>query len=88
MAILATHHLAQGLTPAQAVARTLARLEGAFALVFLFAGEHDLLICARRGSPLAIGYGDGEMYHRLGLAGAGAADPAASPISKKATGRS
>ncbi len=52
----------QGLTPAQAVARTLARLEGAFALVFLFAGEHDLLICARRGSPLAIGYGDGEMY--------------------------
>ena len=62
MAILATHHLAQGLTPAQAVARTLERLEGAFALVFLFAGEHDLLICARRGSPLAIGYGDGEMF--------------------------
>jgi glutamine---fructose-6-phosphate transaminase (isomerizing) len=62
VAILATHHLAQGLTPAQAVARTLERLEGAFALVFLFAGEHDLLICARRGSPLAIGYGEGEMF--------------------------
>ncbi|HLZ66392.1 MAG TPA: glutamine--fructose-6-phosphate transaminase (isomerizing), partial [Aliidongia sp.] len=62
VAILATHHLGQGLSPAQAVARTLERLEGAFALVFLFAGEHDLLICARRGSPLAIGYGDGEMY--------------------------
>jgi glucosamine--fructose-6-phosphate aminotransferase (isomerizing) len=62
VAILATHHLQQGMSPAQAVARTLARLEGAFALVFLFAGEHDLLICARRGSPLAIGYGDGEMY--------------------------
>ena len=62
VAILATHYLAQGLTPAQAVAKTLARLEGAFALVFLFAGEHDLLICARRGSPLAIGYGDGEMF--------------------------
>jgi glutamine---fructose-6-phosphate transaminase (isomerizing) len=62
VAILATHHLTQGLTPAQAVARTLERLEGAFALVFLFAGEHDLLICARRGSPLAIGYGDGEMF--------------------------
>ncbi|MBV9824823.1 MAG: glutamine--fructose-6-phosphate transaminase (isomerizing) [Alphaproteobacteria bacterium] len=59
---LTTHHLGQGLTPAQAVARTLERLEGAFALVFLFAGEHDLLICARRGSPLAIGYGDGEMF--------------------------
>jgi glucosamine--fructose-6-phosphate aminotransferase (isomerizing) len=62
VAILATHHLAQGLSPAQAVARTLERLEGAFALVFLFAGEHDLLICARRGSPLAIGYGEGEMF--------------------------
>ena len=60
--ILATHHLAQGLAPADAVARTLERLEGAFALVFLFAGENDLLICARRGSPLAIGYGDGEMF--------------------------
>jgi glucosamine--fructose-6-phosphate aminotransferase (isomerizing) len=62
VAMLATHHLAQGLAPADAVARTLERLEGAFALVFLFAGEHDLLICARRGSPLAIGYGDGEMF--------------------------
>ena len=62
VAILATHYLDEGLTPAQAVAKTLARLEGAFALVFLFAGEHDLLICARRGPPLAIGYGDGEMF--------------------------
>ena len=62
VAILVTHHLAQGMTPAQAVAKALTRLEGAFALVFLFAGEHDLLICARRGSPLAIGYGDGEMF--------------------------
>ncbi|HEX3884188.1 MAG TPA: glutamine--fructose-6-phosphate transaminase (isomerizing), partial [Stellaceae bacterium] len=62
VAILTTHYLQQGMTPAQAVARTLARLDGAFALVFLFAGEHDLLICARRGSPLAIGYGDGEMF--------------------------
>jgi len=62
VAILATHYLEQGLSPAAAVARTLARLEGAFALVFLFAGEHDLLICARRGSPLALGYGEGAMY--------------------------
>ena len=62
VAILVTHHLQEGMTPAAAVARALARLEGAFALVFLFAGEHDLLICARRGSPLAIGYGDGEMF--------------------------
>jgi glutamine---fructose-6-phosphate transaminase (isomerizing) len=62
VAILATHFLAKGLAPRDAVAKTLARLHGAFALVFLFAGEHDLLIGARRGSPLAIGYGDGEMF--------------------------
>ncbi|HTQ33998.1 MAG TPA: glutamine--fructose-6-phosphate transaminase (isomerizing) [Stellaceae bacterium] len=62
VANLATHYLSQGMTPVQAVAKTLGRLEGAFALVFLFAGEHDVLICARRGSPLAIGYGDGEMF--------------------------
>jgi glucosamine--fructose-6-phosphate aminotransferase (isomerizing) len=62
VANLVTYHLAQGLDPTQAVAKTLERLEGAFALVFLFAGQHDLLICARRGSPLAIGYGDGEMF--------------------------
>src|SRR5262249_22519780 len=62
VAILATYFLDQGESPQQAVAHTLARLEGAFALVFLFAGEHDLLIGARRGSPLAIGYGDGEMF--------------------------
>src|SRR5919204_5264966 len=62
VAILATHFLAQGSSPQDAVAKTLARLDGAFALAFLFAGEHDLLIGARRGSPLAIGYGDGEMF--------------------------
>ena len=45
-----------------AVAAALPRLRGAFALAFLFAGEDDLLIGARRGSPLAVGYGDGEMY--------------------------
>ena len=61
-AIMATRYLAEGMTPVQAVAKTLARLDGAFALVFLFASEHDLLICARKGPPLAIGYGDGEMF--------------------------
>jgi len=44
------------------LAASLRRLEGAFALVILFAGHPDLLICARRGSPLAIGFGGGEMY--------------------------
>ena len=45
-----------------AVAAALPRLRGAFALAFLFEGEDDLLIGARKGSPLAVGYGDGEMY--------------------------
>jgi len=62
VAMLASHFLAQGDAPGEAVAKTLARLDGAFALAFLFAGERDLLIGARRGSPLAIGYGDGEMF--------------------------
>jgi glucosamine--fructose-6-phosphate aminotransferase (isomerizing) len=62
VAILATWFLDQGRSPQEAVAETLVRLEGAFALAFLFAGEHDLLIGARRGSPLAVGYGDGEMF--------------------------
>ena len=59
---LVTHHLEQGLTPSAAAAATFKQLKGAFALAFIFAGEHDLIIGARRGTPLAIGYGDGEMY--------------------------
>ncbi|MDJ0929650.1 glutamine--fructose-6-phosphate transaminase (isomerizing) [Breoghania sp.] len=54
--------LKKGASPAEAVVQTLSRLEGAFALAILFEGEEDLLIGARRGSPLAVGYGDGEMY--------------------------
>ncbi len=54
--------LKEGKTPREAVAAALKRLEGAFALAILFAGEDGLMIGARRGSPLAIGYGDGEMY--------------------------
>ncbi|KMK67051.1 glutamine--fructose-6-phosphate transaminase (isomerizing) [Puniceibacterium sp. IMCC21224] len=62
VALLTQHHLAQGLNHVQAAEHTLARLEGAFALVFLFDGEDDLMIAARKGSPLAVGHGDGEMY--------------------------
>jgi glutamine---fructose-6-phosphate transaminase (isomerizing) len=62
IAQLLTDYLKQGMTPQQATAATLARLEGAFALGILFKGQHQLLIGARRGSPLAVGYGDGEMY--------------------------
>jgi glucosamine--fructose-6-phosphate aminotransferase (isomerizing) len=59
---LVSHYLGQGVGPVAAAAAALKRLEGAFALAILFAGHADLLIGARRGSPLAVGHGDGEMY--------------------------
>ncbi|SNX71153.1 glutamine--fructose-6-phosphate transaminase [Cereibacter ovatus] len=62
VALLTQMHMAGGLSPREAAARTLSRLHGAFALCFLFEGEDDLLIAARKGSPLAIGHGDGEMF--------------------------
>ncbi len=62
VAHLVTEEMKNGRSPTQAVAAALPRLRGAFALAFLFRGENDLLIGARKGSPLAIGYGDGEMY--------------------------
>jgi glutamine---fructose-6-phosphate transaminase (isomerizing) len=62
VAHLVTREMKNGRSPAEAVAAALPRLRGAFALAFLFSGEDDLLIGARKGSPLAIGYGDGEMY--------------------------
>jgi glutamine---fructose-6-phosphate transaminase (isomerizing) len=54
--------LGRGLKPVEAVKATLSQLRGAFALGFIFAGDKDLMIGARNGPPLAIGYGDGEMY--------------------------
>jgi glutamine---fructose-6-phosphate transaminase (isomerizing) len=62
IAHLVNDGLRKGRTPIEAVRQALPRLRGAFALAFLFDGEDDLLIGARRGSPLAVGYGDGEMY--------------------------
>jgi len=62
VAHLVTQEMKNGGSPAAAVAAALPRLRGAFALAFLFEGEDDLLIGARKGSPLAIGYGQGEMY--------------------------
>ena len=62
VALIAQQFLAEGLAPRDAAEQTIARLEGAFALCFLFDGEDDLLIAARKGSPLAIGHGDGEMF--------------------------
>src|SRR5213078_3390202 len=62
IAHLVTDEMKHGKSPAEAVKAALPRLRGAFALAFLFAGKDDLMIGARKGSPLAIGHGDGEMY--------------------------
>ena len=62
VAMLTNYFISQGATPIEAVNQTLAKLDGAFSLAFLFDGEQDLMIAARKGSPLAIGHGDGEMY--------------------------
>jgi glutamine---fructose-6-phosphate transaminase (isomerizing) len=62
VAQLVTFHLREGCGPVEAVEKTLCRLCGAYALAIMFRDDEDLLIGARRGSPLAIGYGEGEMY--------------------------
>ena len=62
VALMAQHYLSQGHDPVEAAKRTIARLDGAFALAFLFDGHDDLMIAARKGSPLALGYGEGEMF--------------------------
>ncbi|WP_435258712.1 glutamine--fructose-6-phosphate transaminase (isomerizing) [Thioclava sp. FR2] len=62
IALLMQQAMNGGASPVDAARVTLKRLHGAFALCFLFDGEEDLLICARKGSPLAIGHGDGEMF--------------------------
>ena len=59
---LISREIEAGATPEQAVSRSLKRLRGAFALAILFRQHPDLLIGARLGSPLVIGYGDGETY--------------------------
>ena len=60
------------MSPEEAMGKAMERLRGAFALVALFSGRHDILMGARRGSSLAVGYGDGAMYHRHRRAGVGA----------------
>jgi len=62
VAHLITHHMNQGMKPQEATDAALDRLEGAYALAMIFAGEHDLMIGARQGTPLAVGFGDGEMF--------------------------
>ncbi len=62
IAHLVTSELKAGNDPVRAVYNALQRLEGAFALALIFAGYDDLMIVARQGSPLAIGFGEGEMF--------------------------
>jgi glutamine---fructose-6-phosphate transaminase (isomerizing) len=62
IAHLVTAELNRGASPAEAVKATLPRLRGAFALAFLFAGDDNLLIGARKGSPLAVGFGAETMF--------------------------
>ena len=62
VAHLVDREMLAGKDPVAAVAAVLPRLRGAFALAFLFDGHDDLMIAARRGSPLAIGHGQGEMF--------------------------
>ena len=62
VALLCQMHLNDGKSPIEAADLTIQALEGAYALCFLFDGEDDLLIAARKGSPLAIGHGNGEMF--------------------------
>ncbi len=59
---LISGNLDRQMSPQEAVATALHRLEGAFSLAIIFAGRHDIMIGARRGSPLAVGFGDGAMY--------------------------
>lgn len=62
VAHLIAREIAAGRDPQAATFAVLRRLEGAFALAIVFAGHDDLMIAARKGSPLALGHGDGEMY--------------------------
>ena len=62
VAQLLTSYLERQMSPEDAMGKAMERLRGAFALVALFSGRHDILLGARRGSSLAVGYGDGEMY--------------------------
>jgi glutamine---fructose-6-phosphate transaminase (isomerizing) len=62
VAHLVSRELERGKAPREAVAAVLPQLHGAFAVAFLFRNEPDLLICARLGAPLTVGYGEGENY--------------------------
>lgn len=62
IAHLVTDYLNQGMSPQEAADASLNRLEGAYSVVIIFSGEENLMIGMRQGTPLAVGYGDGEMF--------------------------
>jgi len=62
IAHLVTHNLRQGMAPQEAADAAINRLEGAYALAIMFTDNDNLIIGARQGTPLAVGYGEGEMY--------------------------
>ena len=62
VAQLLTSYLERQMSPEAAMGKAMERLRGAFALVAMFSGRHDILMGARRGSSLAVGHGNGEMY--------------------------
>ena len=62
VAMLTEYELSKGKSPLNAVRYCLRQIKGAFALCFIFEGENNLMIATRKGSPLAIGYGNGEMF--------------------------
>ena len=62
IAHLISNGLDKGLSPRDAAAAAIAKLEGAFAIACLFAGHEDVLVGARKGSPLVVGLGEGEMF--------------------------
>ena len=59
---LVSHNLKQGMAPVDAANAAFDRLEGAYALAVIFANENNLMVGVRQGTPLAVGYGEGEMY--------------------------
>ncbi|GBQ69036.1 glucosamine--fructose-6-phosphate aminotransferase [Ameyamaea chiangmaiensis NBRC 103196] len=62
IARLADHYMARGMSPQDAAFATLQRLEGAYAVAMIFAGHEGLMIGARHGAPLAVGFGESEMF--------------------------
>ncbi|MGB7206970.1 MAG: glutamine--fructose-6-phosphate transaminase (isomerizing) [Anderseniella sp.] len=62
VAQLINQKLASGMSPKDAVGKTIKQLQGAFSLAVLVKGEHDLMFGARQGAPLAVGHGQGQMF--------------------------